>query len=244
MTTRGVFMKKSKTTKHAFVSCIVAAGGSGTRMGSADNKLFLELLGVPVLAHTLMALDRSADIDEIVVAARETDMIRIKYLIESYGITKATAVVRGGAHRGASVKAALSAVAEQADLIVVHDGARPLVDETVISAVIEDAKTYGAAATGVRPKCTLKRADKDGFIKETVDRSEIFEIQTPQVFAKKMLLQAYDTDADILSSATDDCSLVEKLGEQIKITEGSYRNIKVTTPEDIPVAESLLEARV
>ena len=240
---RGVFMKKRENTKHAFVSCVVAAGGSGSRMGTEENKLFLELLGVPVLAHTLMALDRSTDIDEIVIAARETDMLRIKSIIETYGITKATAVVRGGAHRSASVKAALSAVSEQADLIAVHDGARPLVDEHVISAVVEDAKTYGAAATGVRPKCTLKRADKDGFIKETVDRSEIFEIQTPQVFQKQLLLQAYDAEEATLALATDDCLLVEQLGKKIKITEGSYRNIKITTPEDIPVAEGLLEGR-
>lgn len=237
-------MKNREKTKKYFVSCIVAAGGSGNRMGSADNKLFLELCGVPVLAHTLMVLDKSAYIDEIVIAAREVDIIRIKNIIETYSITKATAVVRGGAHRGASVKAALSAVAEKADLIAVHDGARPLLEETVISAVVEDAKKHGAAATGVRPKCTLKRADGEGFIKETVDRSEIFEIQTPQVFTKPLLFQAYNTDEETLSSATDDCSLVERLGETIKITEGSYRNIKITTPEDIPVAESLLEARV
>ena len=237
-------MKKRETTKHDFVSCIVAAGGSGSRMGSADNKLFLEFCGMPVLAHTLLALDRCDDIDEIVIAAREMDIIRIQNIIESYGIKKATSIVRGGAHRSASVKAALSEVSELADLIAVHDGARPLVDESVISAVVKDAIKHGAAATGVRPKCTLKRADGDGFIKETIDRSEIFEIQTPQVFAKHLLFQAYNADEETLSLATDDCSLVEQLGEKIKITEGSYRNIKITTPEDSPVAESLLEERV
>ncbi|MBQ7792657.1 MAG: 2-C-methyl-D-erythritol 4-phosphate cytidylyltransferase, partial [Clostridia bacterium] len=198
--------------KKHFVSCIVAAGGSGTRMGADKNKLFLEVCGVPVLAHTLCSLEKSAYIDEIVLSAREEDMEEIGEIVRKYGILKVSAVVRGGAYRRASVKAGLAAVSEKADIVAVHDGARPLIAEKDICAVVSDAARFGAAAVGVRPKCTLKRADKDGFIVETVDRSEIFEIQTPQVFLKEILDKAYGAEEEVLKKATDDCSLVEQLG--------------------------------
>ncbi len=224
-----------------FVSCIVAAGGSGSRMGAEKNKLFLKISGVPVIARTLMQLEKCAVISEIVLSAREEDMQELKEIIKSYGITKVSAVVQGGPHRAASVLHALRATAETADLIVVHDGARPLITEEELIKTAEDARINGAAAIGVRPKCTLKRADSHGVITETVDRSEIYEIQTPQIFSKEILRKAYDVEESILQSATDDCSLVERLGVSIKVTEGSYRNIKVTTPEDIRIAECLLE---
>ncbi len=232
-------MKKKKDS--SFVSCIVAAGGSGTRMGADRNKLFLTIGGVPVIARTLMALENSEFISEILISAREEDMPELKWIAEEYGIGKLKAIVRGGANRAMSVRAAMEEVSENAALICVHDGARPLVTESVIEETVLAAEKYGAAACGVRPKCTLKRADQTGFITETVDRSEIFEIQTPQVFQKDILFAAYDTEEQILAQATDDCSLVERLGKRIFVTEGTYRNIKVTTPEDIPVAESLLE---
>lgn len=229
--------------RNEFISCIVAAGGSGRRMGAEKNKLFLELCGKPVIAYTLMALEQSEAVDEIILSAREEDMMELRRVAEAYGILKLSAIVRGGAHRAASVKAALSAVSEQATIVAVHDGARPLIEERDIRSVVEDAIQNGAAAVGVRPKCTLKRADENGFITETVDRSVMFEIQTPQVFRKDIILKAYDAEETILERATDDCSLVERLGERIQVTEGSYRNIKVTTPEDIVIAEGLLEEK-
>lgn len=232
---------RKKKNKACFVSCIVAAGGSGTRMGAEKNKLFLEIGGLPVIARTLLALENSAYISEIILSAREEDMLELRAIAEDFEISKLKAIVRGGAHRAASVKAATRAVSPESELIAVHDGARPLVDEETIQCVVAAAQEKGAAACGVRPKCTLKRADKDGFITETMDRSEVFEIQTPQVFAKDVLFAAYDTEEEILEKATDDCSLVERLGKRIFVTEGSYRNIKVTTPEDIAVAEGLLE---
>lgn len=224
-----------------FVSCIVAAGGSGSRMGAEKNKLFLNIRNVPVIARTLMQLEKSTVISEIVLSAREEDMAELGEIIEMYGITKVTAVVRGGAHRAASVLNALKATAETADLIAVHDGARPLISEEEIIKTVEDARVNGAAAIGVRPKCTLKRADNRGVITETVDRSQMYEIQTPQIFSREILLKAYNVEESVLRSATDDCSLVERLGIPIKVTEGSYRNIKLTTPEDIRIAECLLE---
>lgn len=231
-----------KQTK-CFVSSIVAAGGSGKRMGAEKNKLFLTVCGIPVLAHTLLTLEKSADIDEIIISAREEDIDEILKLTKEYEIKKVAHVVKGGSHRAASVKAALDKVSERADFVAVHDGARPLVHEETIKNTIEAAKRKKAAACGVRPKCTLKRADENGFICETVDRSEVYEIQTPQVFEKDLLFAAYDCAEEILEKATDDCSLVERLGEKIFVTEGTYTNIKVTTPEDILIAERILEEK-
>ena len=224
-----------------FVSAVVAAGGSGTRMGAEKNKLFLNLCDIPVLAHTLLALEKSADIDEIVIPAREEDIGEILSLVQEYKIKKVTAVVKGGSHRAASVKAALEKVSEMADFIAVHDGARPLISQDIIKNTIEAAQTYKAAACGVRSKCTLKRIDEDGFIAETVNREEIYEIQTPQIFEKGLIFEAYHCAEEILEKATDDCSLVERLGEKIYVTDGAYCNIKVTTPEDILLAEKILE---
>lgn len=232
-------MNQQKT----FVSAIVAAGGSGTRMGAKKNKLFLKVCGVPVLACTLLALEKNEDINEIIVSAREEDMDEIFALLKEYNIQKVTAVVKGGSHRAASVKAALEKISERADFVAVHDGARPLISQDIIKNTIEAAKKHKAAACGVRSKCTLKRIDEDGFITETVNREEIYEIQTPQIFEKELILEAYHCAEEILEKATDDCALVERLGEKIFITDGAYTNIKVTTPEDILIAEKILEGK-
>lgn len=232
---------KKKNKHDYFVSCIVAAGGSSRRMGDGMNKLFLEIDGVPVIARTLLSLEQSQYIDEIIVSAREEDMLDISDLAGAFGIRKLKTIVKGGAVRAASVKAALSSVSQGCDFVAVHDGARPLTDEDTIARVVSAAVLHGAAACGVRPKCTIKQEDKDGFIAQTVDRSKLYEMQTPQVFTKSLLCSAYDVDEDRLRTVTDDCALVEQLGTKIKITQGSYRNIKITTPEDIAVAEGLLD---
>lgn len=228
-----------KQPKDGFVSCIVAAGGSSRRMG--ENKLFMEIGGIPVIARTLMTLDKSNFIDEIVVSAREEDMLAIGDLIKQFCINKVKTVVKGGRERAESVKAAISEISADCDFVAVHDGARPLVSQDTIADVVKHAFAFDAAACGVRPKATLKRENKDGFIAETIDRSVVYEIQTPQVFKKSLFLRAYDADEVTLKGATDDCALVERLGANIKITQGSYRNIKITTIEDIAIAESLLE---
>lgn len=230
---------RKQPKQNGFVSCIVAAGGSSTRMGK--NKLFLEIGGIPVIARTLMALDESNFIDEIIVSAREEDMLTIGDLIKQFCVKKVNAIVKGGAERAESVKAAILEISANCDYVAVHDGARPLVDQDTIADVVKSAYEFGAAACGVRPKSTLKRENENGFIAETIDRSVVYEIQTPQVFERFMFLRAYDADETTLKGATDDCALVERLGANIKITQGSYCNIKITTIEDIAIAESLLE---
>ena len=230
-----------KQPKDCFVSCIVAAGGSSRRMG--ENKLFMEIAGIPVIARTLIALNRSDAIDEIIVSARETDMLAIMDLAQAFCIKKLKAVVKGGKERAESVKAAISEISLDCTLVAVHDGARPLVDDAVLCGAIAGAKEFGAAACGVRPKATLKQEGENGFIAQTIDRNKSYEIQTPQVFEKSLFLRAYDAETDALVGATDDCMLVERLGARIKITPGSYSNIKITTIEDIAIAACLLEDR-
>ncbi len=232
-------MKKTKKCR-SFTTCIVAAGGSGTRMGREMNKLLLPLCDIPVIAHTLLKLQKSEYIDEIIISAREEDMLSIGDIASVFEISKLKAIVRGGKTRAESILSAICEISEDAELIAVHDGARPLILEETIKNTVLSAEEFGASACGVKPKCTLKRDDGNGFIGETVDRSTVYEIQTPQVFRKDLFLRAYDADSGVLEKATDDCSLVERLGVKIKICEGEYSNIKITTPEDILIAEAIL----
>lgn len=235
-------MKKTKKRDY-FVSCIIAAGGKSRRMGEGVNKLFLDLGGIPVLARTLLAFEKSDIIDEIIVSCGESDILKVREMAEYYGINKLKSIVKGGEERAESIKNAILEISENCDIVAVHDGARPLVDEEIILKAVLSCREYGAAASGVRPKSTLKREDENGFIEETIDRSKTIEIQTPQVFSKELFVKAYDADDTILKNVTDDCALVERLGVKIKITEGSYKNIKITTKEDILVAECLLNEK-
>jgi len=223
-----------------FVSCIVAAGGSGTRMGAGINKLFLEIDEVPVIAHTLSALETSEDVSEIIIAAREDEIMYISEIVSVFGITKVKTIVKGGATRAESVLAASKEVSNDCQVVMIHDGARPFVTESIISETVKKALKFGAAACGVKPKCTLKSVDDNGFIADTIDREKTVEIQTPQVFEKELFDKMYALTPEILKTATDDCVLAEKCGAEIFVTEGSYKNIKITTPEDLEIAEIFL----
>lgn len=221
------------------VSCIVAAGGSGTRMGASINKLFLEINEVPVIAYTLSALEFCDEIDEIVISAREEDIRYLQEIVSSFSISKLKTIVIGGQTRGESVLSASKMVSPDCDVVMVHDGARPLVTDDIIKETINSAVYFGAAACGVKPKCTLKSVD-EGFIKDTIDRENTIEIQTPQAFSKELFDAMYSFSVATIKVATDDCALAEKAGAKIFVTEGSYKNIKITTPEDIKMAEIFL----
>ncbi len=223
-----------------FVSCIVAAGGSGTRMGASVNKLFLEVNDVPVIAHTLSVLETSEVVSEIIIAAREEEIIYISELVSVFGITKVKAIVKGGATRAESVLSASKEVSPACDLVMIHDGARPFVTDAILVETAKKAEKFGAAACGVKPKCTLKSINDKGFITDTVNRERTIEIQTPQVFKKELFDKMYSLDIEILKRATDDCILAEKCGAEIFVTEGSFKNIKITTPEDMEIAEIFL----
>lgn len=220
-------------------AAVVPAAGSSTRMAGRD-KVLLPLGDRPVLAHTLGALERCPHITEIVVVARRDLIVPIGQLCRDWGIGKVTKVIPGGETRTRSVLNGVSEVREGAELIAIHDGARPLVSQKVLEAVITRAAQCGAAAPAVPVKDTVKRA-KDGVVRETLDRSELFAIQTPQVFQADLIRTALTKALQEGVELTDDCGAVERLGIGVALTQGDYRNLKLTTPEDMAMAEALLE---
>jgi len=211
------------------IAVIIAAGGSGKRMGRP--KQFLPLAGKAVVEWTIEVFRKIKTVEQIVLAVPEDDLERAKNL----GVT----VVAGGEERGDSVKNGLKAISPDCDLVIIHDGARPLITPDIIEKAISEAKEYGAAIVGVPAKDTIKRVGDDLVIKDTVDRQALWQAQTPQIFKYEIITRAYAKKR----SATDDAKLVEDLGIKVKMVMGSYENIKITTPEDVVVAEAILRSR-
>ena len=220
-------------------SAIVPAAGSASRMGG-ENKMMMLLDGIPVLARTLLALDGAELVDEIVVAVREQDILAVADLCKIYGVRKNVKIVRGGENRLESVLLASMECRPDADFLAVHDGARPLAGSSFIDNVIRYAHRTNAAAPAVPVKDTIKVA-RDGVVESTPDRSTLFAVQTPQVFDAQLLRAALQSAKDSGAEITDDCSAVERLGKQVYLTDGSYEHIKITTPEDITLAVSILQ---
>lgn len=231
---------KKRSQQTPYVSCILAAAGKGSRMGAGINKIFLEFGGMPVLAHTLLALDACRAISEIIIVTAESDLLGCKDIAEEFGVRKLKTITLGGDTRQASVRNALREVSSDAEIVLIHDAARPLITETVIQDVIDGVTAHGAAAAGVPCKNTLKMANEDGMITDTPDRSRLFEIQTPQGFTRDLIIRAHENALESSLTATDDCFLAEQLGAAVKIIPGDYRNIKITTPEDLLLAEHLM----
>jgi 2-C-methyl-D-erythritol 4-phosphate cytidylyltransferase len=217
---------------------VVAAAGRSVRMGGED-KLFAPLRGVPLLEHTLRALEACPDIDEIVVAAAEENILAIGDIVKNAGLVKVTKVIRGGDTRLDSVMAAMAELTPGCGLIAIHDGARPLASPKLMSQVIRAAAAQGAAAPAVTPKDTVKEA-QGGIVSRTIPRDTLWFIQTPQVFDAALVKAALHRAKQLRLRITDDCSAVESMGMTVRLTEGSYENIKVTTPEDLLVAEALM----
>ena len=232
--------RKGETPSHPYCSAIVAAAGTSSRMG--ENKLLLPLDGIPVLARTLQNLNAAELVDEIVIAAREEDLLSFGDLCKIYGITKPVKIVRGGATRLESVLAASLECREDAAYLAVHDGARPLAAPELIDGVIALAHRTNAAAPAVPVKDTIKVV-RDGRVESTPDRALLRAVQTPQVFDAQLLRAALQSAQTLGAEITDDCSAVERLGKEVYLTEGSYENIKITTPEDMLLACELLRRR-
>ena len=230
--------KRRKKTDLPAVCAVIVAAGSSRRMGG-ENKLLLEIDGVPVLARTLSAFQKCAAIRDIVLVCREQDIMPYTEMAKAFSIDKLCTVTRGGETRTESVLAGITAAPENAVLVSVHDGARPLVSEAVITEAVTTAAECGAAAPVVPVKDSIKRIE-DGNIAADVARDTLAAVQTPQVFLKDLLRLALTSAAERGYSFTDDCAAVESLGTIVKATHGSYQNIKITTPEDILVAEALL----
>lgn len=227
---------------------VVLAAGSGSRMNSDVKKQYMEIGGKPLIYYSLRTFEESI-IDDIVlvVSKGDVDYVR-KDIVEKYGFQKVTAIVEGGLYRYHSVRRGLQAAATDCDYAFIHDGARPFVTDEIIMRALHAVKEHGACVVGMPVKDTIKLSDDKGFAVSTPDRAHTWLIQTPQVFSYKMILDLYERldreEGELMAKGvniTDDAMVVEYFTDKkIKLVEGAYTNIKITTPDDIPTAEAIL----
>ena len=230
--------------KKEYCTAIVLAAGSGKRMGTKVHKQYLLMGGKPVLYYSLRAFEDSKRIDEIILVcgAREEDYCR-KEIVEKYGISKARKIIPGGAERYDSVWNGLKETKE--GYVYIHDGARPFVDEEIIERAYECVSEHHACVAGMPSKDTVKIADSGNIVTATPDRSSVWIVQTPQVFDTELIRKAYALlmEKDEIS-VTDDAMVAEQmLGAAVRLFYGSYENIKITTPEDLEIAEVFLKRK-
>jgi 2-C-methyl-D-erythritol 4-phosphate cytidylyltransferase len=227
------------------VTAIVLAAGKGLRLKSKISKPLIKIDSKPGIIYCLAALSRHPDIKDIIVVVNSINAGEIIKRIRGYRIKKIKNVVKGGKERRDSVLNGLRAMSLKAELVLIHDGVRPFINKNMITAVINEAARYGAAVTGVPVKATIKKLQAPGsklqapIIEKTLDRNNLWEIQTPQAFRKDLLVRAYKKYARL--SVTDDAALVEKLGVPVRVVRGAYSNIKITTPEDLIIAEAIVK---
>ncbi|MNM80437.1 2-C-methyl-D-erythritol 4-phosphate cytidylyltransferase [compost metagenome] len=221
---------------------IVVAAGRGTRMGTVESKQYLMLDGKPIFIHTLEVFHRHPSISQIVLVTGEQDVDRCRSWIAEYGMAEQIQVIPGGAERQHSVRQGLLSLSTP--WVLVHDGVRPFVTREQITACCEAARTYGAAVLAVPVKDTIKLADEQGWVAATLDRRSLWAIQTPQAFRRADLLAAHERAAEDEFVGTDDAMLVERLSISVKLVEGAYDNIKITTPEDLGYAEFIRGKRL
>jgi 2-C-methyl-D-erythritol 4-phosphate cytidylyltransferase len=221
-------------------SAIIVAAGSGKRFGAEKPKQFLELCGKPVIVHTLTAFENCASVDEIVLVLAQSELGNFRQIAERFHFTKLKSVVGGGETRAASVWNGLNAISADAEIVAVHDGARPLVSPEEIARTIEKAGKTGAAILVAPVTDTIKEIAGDKII-GTIPRERLRRALTPQCFRVEILRRAFEEFMDLNETATDESLLVEKLGVTVSIVEGSQRNIKITVPEDLVLAEILLK---
>ena len=216
----------------------------GKRMGMAVAKQFLPLGGKPMLAHTLLVFQRSPEIDEIIPILSEEDMETcLRDVIEAFHLTKVKTLVVGGKERQDSVYNGIRKLEKDAAVILVHDGVRPFVTHEMIRECVESARKGECVTVGVPLKDTIKEVDSKGIVRQTLERSRLWAIQTPQAFPVKVLRKAYDESYKNKIYGTDDATLVERSGTKVRVLMGSYDNIKITTPEDLVLAEEILKRR-
>lgn len=223
------------------VTAIIAAAGQGKRMGAGHNKQYLQLMGKPIIIHTLKIFQQSDLIDNIILVIPEAEITHCKQILSSYDMNGID-IVAGGKERQDSVYNGLLK-ADTAEIVVVHDGARPLLALNHLEKIVTEAKTNKAAILAVPVKDTIKVANPQGIIQNTPNRSSLWAAQTPQAFKRQLLMKAYQIATADRYYGTDDASLVERLGEPVIVVSGSYENIKVTTPDDLIIAEAILQRR-
>ena len=232
-----------KTIIGNHTAAVILAAGSSTRMGKGVNKQLQPLRGIPVLAHTLMAYQRCALIREIIVVARPQDFEAIYQISKTYGIKKLRHIVSGGPSRQVSAERGVAKVSDQTKYVAIADGARCLTTPEQIAKVCLRAYRHKAATAGHLINDTIKRANAMGGIQETVDRTGLWQVQTPQIFHTSLYAAALQRAKSEGYEVTDDNSLVEKLGYRIQLVECGGENLKITTKEDLALAEAILSYR-
>lgn len=226
-------------TNNGGIPVIIVAAGSSTRM-QGINKQFMPIMGVPVIARTLSAFEKSDDISKIIIVTAADNIIDVQLICEKYMIGKVTDIVAGGKNRHESVMNGIKRLAIDDEKALIHDGARPFVDAMAIGAVAKALSDFDAALCVCKINDTVKKVDENGMVTATVDRSELYSAQTPQGVDVKKYINACEkiVDAELF---TDDASVMECAGYSVKAVIGSNKNIKITTPDDIAVAEALIK---
>lgn len=222
------------------IPVIIVAAGNSTRMGGI-NKQFLEIGGIPVIVRTLLAFEKSQFINRIILVTREEDIFALQLLAEKYSVSKLTDIIVGGDSRQQSVSNGLARLSDSETKVLIQDGARPFVTEEIIGNVAKALESFSAVTCGVKVKDTIKQITSEGIVEKTLDRNSLFAVQTPQGVQIAEYKKAISEIED-LSLFTDDTSIMEAAGHKIKCVEGSYKNIKITTPEDVAIAENYLNS--
>lgn len=233
-----------KVLRQSKIIAIIPAAGLGKRFGPGKDKPFQLLGGKPLIIWPLEALQAMPEISEIIPVLRAEDAESGQRIIEQYGITKIKGIVPGGKERQDSVYNGLRAIEDRRSIVLVHDGARPLAERAFIEGMIAEMVKFRGSCDGIVPGVPVKdtiKEGKDSFVLKTLNRNNLWTIQTPQIFEYEILRKAYELAMAGKHCATDDAALLERFGGRIRIVMGSYRNIKITTPEDLVIAEALLK---
>lgn len=220
---------------------IVVAAGKSERMGPDVDKVFLSLGVKPVLAYSLMAFEQCPMIDGVILVVRKDRLDSARGLTQVFGCAKVRKIVAGGATRQVSVRNGLDELGDDVDVVAVHDGARPCITPRIIEDTIRAAKRNGTGIAAVKLTDTIKEVERNMVVSQTVDRTRLWAVQTPQSFQVDLLRRAYDHVEKKKLTVTDDASAVEELGERVCLVPGSWSNIKITTPEDLALAATLLK---
>lgn len=223
------------------IAAVVLAAGQGKRMNSDTHKQYMLLAGKPVLYYSLQAFEHS-EVDTVIIVAGKGEKTYCKHeIVEKYGFQKVKEITEGGKERYHSVYEGLKVLPGDTEYVLVHDGARPMLTSKIICDTIDAVRKYKACVTGMPVKDTIKIADKNRFALETPNRADVWAVQTPQAFSYDIIWKAYSALMEHEIAVTDDAMVVETfLDYPVKLVEGSYQNIKITTPEDLPVAEVYL----
>lgn len=222
------------------ISVIVVCGGSSSRMKGVD-KMFAEVKGIPVCIRSILAFQNCDEVADIIVVTKEENILKMQQLCSQFKLTKVTDIVAGGSCRQRSVYNGLRQLTDETDIVLIHDGARPFVTADCIKRVIDGVKQNSAVTCAVSLKDTVKVIKPDGLVVSTPDRSTLSAVQTPQGFKFKIYCAAVEKNIDRLEDFTDDCSVVEACGYPVYVVDGDSRNIKITTAEDLKIADILAE---